>query len=48
MQSSPSEGEIKSKIEVENTFKAGADIVVVGNAIEKNVELLMDFGSVAR
>ncbi len=41
-------GGIKSKTEVENTFKAGADIVVVGNAIEKNVELLMDFGSVAR
>jgi putative glycerol-1-phosphate prenyltransferase len=41
-------GGIKSKTEVENTFKAGADIVVVGNAIEKNVELLMEFGAVAR
>ena len=41
-------GGIKNKTDVESTFKAGADIVVVGNAIEKNVELLMDFGSVAR
>ncbi len=32
-------GGITSRIEVENAYKAGADIVIVGNALEKNTDL---------
>ena len=35
-------GGIKSKQEVEKIFNAGADLIVLGNACEKNPELLKD------
>ncbi|GAB4250341.1 MAG: geranylgeranylglyceryl/heptaprenylglyceryl phosphate synthase [Vicingaceae bacterium] len=36
-------GGIKNKNQIENAYKAGADIVVIGNALEKNDSLLADF-----
>ena len=35
-------GGIKTKSEVERTFRAGADIIILGNGCEKNPELLID------
>jgi putative glycerol-1-phosphate prenyltransferase len=36
-------GGIKNKNQIESAYKAGADIVVIGNALEKNDSLLADF-----
>ncbi len=38
-------GGIRSKKDAGNVYKAGADIIVVGNAIEKNPELLGEISS---
>lgn len=35
-------GGIKTKAQIQEAFDAGADIVVIGNALEKNLELLKD------
>ncbi|MFT4661951.1 MAG: phosphoglycerol geranylgeranyltransferase [Patiriisocius sp.] len=36
-------GGIKNKTSVDKAFQAGADIVVIGNSLEKNPELLAEF-----
>ncbi len=41
-------GGIRTKTELHQAFSAGADIAVVGNAVESNPELLYDFGQVIK
>lgn len=41
-------GGIRSKTQVETAFKAGADIVVIGTAIENKVEFLNDLKSIKK
>lgn len=41
-------GGIRKKEDVQNMYKAGADIVVVGNAVEENYALTLDLAGVNR
>lgn len=39
-------GGLNTTPKVENACKAGADIIVIGNALEKNIELMRDFKNI--
>ncbi|MBN2893977.1 MAG: geranylgeranylglyceryl/heptaprenylglyceryl phosphate synthase [Bacteroidales bacterium] len=41
-------GGIKTKYDFETVLKAGADLIVVGNAIEENPDLIKEFGQIIR
>ncbi|MFW6227128.1 MAG: geranylgeranylglyceryl/heptaprenylglyceryl phosphate synthase [Bacteroidota bacterium] len=41
-------GGVRTGVDVKNLYQAGADIVVVGNAVEENYELLLELTDVVR
>jgi putative glycerol-1-phosphate prenyltransferase len=41
-------GGLRSKEDIQNAIQAGADIIVVGNMLEKEPELMMEFGKMMK